>query len=185
MRDEPQPDSTPTVAIEHLPVAATILTGLLRSLTNVGADLPHRPLPSWVMSQATRGLQRLPAPAPMTFKPMLSRLIRRHGSVEPLLRGSSVSDGSPPSAGPDDPPRTQLASSTGFRPADQVSPAPTTVPDARAAFAAAAGREGGVEVKDPQVARTEPERLAERAVLEEIVKAQREGEALSGFLPRK
>lgn len=62
---------------------------------------------------------------------------------------------------------------------------PGALEDARSAFSAATTDKTPALVDDPQYARTESRRLKERADLKRVVVAQREGEALSGTLPRK
>jgi hypothetical protein len=60
-----------------------------------------------------------------------------------------------------------------------------SVSDAIGEFTAAIGTERGTEVGDPRDALTEDELSKQRAELLGFVRCQREGEELSGVVPRK
>jgi len=83
----------------------------------------------------------------------------------------------------DDP--APVESVTGFRPADEASEPATAVTDAVREFTAALVSETGREVGDPRDGLTEDERRAQHSELLGFVWCQREGEELSGVVPRK
>ena len=84
-----------------------------------------------------------------------------------------------------EPSPSSAVDATRFQPAGRGEPAPTTVPDARAAFGMSSETRADTEVADPQRPRTAEARSEEQTLLRQLVRAQREGEELSGFASRQ
>lgn len=116
----------------------------------------------------------------MPGKLRITRRSRRRSDRGSGAVPSPVSD-SPTQTAPSEP----AEEPSGFRPGDKRPEAPTSLRDARAAFAAALGPERGTEVDDPRDALPEEERQKQREELEGFIEAQRAGEALSGVVPRR